>query len=64
MNTKPHTCFDIERQIALVRYEEGFNSTFGLVVSFLIITNSCNLWCYVSKQVCGFVYLSGNLPLY
>jgi len=25
INTKPHTCFDLARQIALVRYEEGFN---------------------------------------
>jgi len=31
-NTKPHTtCFDTTRQNALVRYEEGFNSTFGLI---------------------------------
>jgi len=39
-------CFDI----ALVRYEDGFNSTFGLVVFFLI-TKSCNPSCYIKTRL-------------
>jgi len=50
INTKPHTCIDTARQITLVRYEEGFNSTFGLNVSFLAV-NSCNLSCYIKTGV-------------
>jgi len=63
INTKPHTCFNIARQIVLVRYEEGFNSTSGLVVSFLI-TNSCNLSCCIKTSVwfCTFTHLTGTDP--
>jgi len=35
INTKLHTCFHIAPHTALVYYEEGFNSTFVLVLSFL-----------------------------
>jgi len=51
-----HTCFGIARQIALDRYEEGFNSTFGHVVSFLA-SNSWNMSCYTktSVQLCIFM---------
>jgi len=49
INTKIHTCFDIARQITLVCHEEEFNSTIGLVVSFLI-TNS-NVLYYIKTSV-------------
>jgi len=45
--TKPNTCFDRARQIAWVRYEEGYNETEGLGKYFL-----------VTKQVCGFVFIT------
>jgi len=56
IKTKPHTCFDIARKIALIRNEEGFNSTFSLVLSFLI-TNSRNLSCYIKTSVWFCIYI-------
>jgi len=42
INTKLHTCFDIARHIALIRYKEGFNLDLqSHCISFLIM-NSCN----------------------
>jgi len=48
--TKLHTCFEISQQIELVRYEEGFKLTLRLVVFFLV-TNSCNLSCYIKTSL-------------
>jgi len=47
------------QQIARDRYEEGFNSTFGLV-SFLL-TNSCNLSCYIKKSVWFCIYYTSYM---
>jgi len=49
-NTKLHTCFDIAWQIALVCYEEGFNSTFCLV-SFLQRTHAICCVIYQNNYV-------------
>jgi len=56
INTKLHTCFDTARQIALIRYEEGFNSTFGLVVSFLL-TNMQSVVVYQNTCVVFYIYI-------
>jgi len=53
--TKLHTCFDIARQIAWVRYEEGYNETEGRVKSFLVL-NECNLSCYIKTSVWFCIY--------
>jgi len=47
--------FDIARQIAWVRYEEVHNETEGRVKSSLV-TNECNLLCYIKTSVWFCIY--------
>jgi len=48
--TKLYTCFDRVRQIARVRYEEGYKETEGRVKSFLVM-NECTLSYYINTSV-------------
>jgi len=56
ITTKLHPYFDITRQIALVRYEEGFNTrpSVSLYPSSQRTQAICRV---ILKQVCSFVYL-------
>jgi len=46
-----HTCFDITGQITRGRYKEGYGTEFEVRVKSFLVTNSCNMSCYIKTSV-------------